>query len=158
MKTVKQGDYVKVHYTGRFDDGEVFDSSGGCKPLEVCVGASQVIPGFEKALLGMSANEKKTFSVEPGEGYGDRDEDLERNFQLSDFPPEFNPEVGQVIVLQSPDNDQFPATIKNIGKDDVVLDMNHPLAGQVLTFEVEVLEISDVPSESPCSCGCSSCS
>lgn len=149
---------MKVHYTGRFDDGEVFDSSSGCKPLEVCVGASQVIPGFENALLGMSPNEKKTFSVEPDEGYGVRDDDLERSFQLSDFPPDFHPEIGEVIVLQSPDDEHFPATVKVIGKDDVILDMNHPLAGQVLTFDVEVLEISDTPSASPCSCGCTSCS
>lgn len=156
---VKNGDYVKVHYTGRFDDGEVFDSSNGCQPLEVHMGDSQVIPGFERALMGMSEKEKKTFSVEPGEAYGDRDERLEKSFELSDFPPEFQPEVGQVIVLQSPDNEQFPATIKGIETDAVILDLNHPLAGQNLTFDIEVVGISDKPSEpSSCGCGCSSCS
>ena len=146
---------MKVHYTGKFDDGEVFDSSSGCKPLEVRVGAGQVIPGFENALIGMAANEKKTFSVGPEDGYGERDEDMERSFQISDFPTDFNPEIGQVIVLQSPDNEHYPATIKAIGPEDVILDLNHPLAGQVLTFDVEVLEINDSPTETPCSCGCS---
>lgn len=155
MKTVKEGDYVKIHYTGRLDDGAVFDSSSGCKPLEVCIGAGQVIPGFENALLGMAPTEKKTFSVDPEDGYGERDGDLERSFQLSDFPTDFNPEVGQVIVLQSQDNEQYPATIKEIGKEEVLLDLNHPLAGEVLTFDVEVLEISDSPTETSCSCGCS---
>lgn len=154
MKTVKEGDYVKVRYTGRLDDGMVFDSSSECKPLEVRIGAGQVIPGFENALLGMSANEKKTFSIEPDDGYGERDEDLKRKFQLKDFPPDFNPEVGQVIVLQSPDNEQYPATIKSVDEAEVLLDMNHPLAGEALTFDVEVLEINDTPSETSCPSGC----
>ena len=157
MKTVKDGDYVKVHYTGRFDDGEVFDSSNGCKPLEVRIGAGQVIPGFESALLGMAPQEKKTFTVSPDNGYGERDEDLERSFDRSDFPADFTPEIGQVIVLQGPDNEHYPATVKEIGTEGMTLDLNHPLAGQELTFDVEVLEINDSPSESSCSCDCSCC-
>ena len=159
MKTVKTGDYVKVHYTGKFEGGEVFDSSDGCQPLEVHMGDSQVIPGFENGLLGMSEKEKKTISINPSDAYGDRDDRLEKTFQLSDFPPEFKPEVGSVIVLQSPDNEEFPATIKSIEKESVVLDLNHPLAGQVLVFDVEVMEINEQPSApSSCGCGCSSCS
>ncbi|MFP5213926.1 MAG: peptidylprolyl isomerase [Acidobacteriota bacterium] len=159
MKKVGTGDYVKVHYTGKFDDGEVFDSSQGCQPIEVHIGASEVIPGFENALVGMELNEKKTFKIEAEDAYGQRDDALMQSFERSDFPDEFQPEVGQVIVLQSEEQGQFPATIKSVEADSVTLDLNHPLAGKALTFEIEVLEINDKPSEpTSCGCGCTSCS
>ena len=158
MSKVGDGNYVKVHYTGKYESGEVFDSSQGCQPLEVHVGASDVIPGFENALVGMSPSEKKTFTLEPSDAYGARDESLQKSFSRSDFPDDFQPEVGQVIVLQSPDQGHFPATVSSIEKDSILLDLNHPLAGKKLIFDVEVVEINDQSSQSSCGCGCSSCS
>lgn len=155
MRKVKSGDYVKVHYTGRFDDGEVFDSSSGCKPLEVHVGNSEVIPGFESALLEMGINDKKTFTLGASDAYGERDDTLEHHFRRSDFPEDFKPDIGDVIILESEEQGQFPATVKNIDQESVLLDLNHPLAGKDLTFDVEVVEINDQPTESPCDCGCS---
>jgi peptidylprolyl isomerase len=155
MKKVKNGDYVKVHYTGKFENGEVFDTSSGCSPLEVHIGGSDVIPGFEDALLGMGTSEKKTFTVDATEAYGPRDENLQKSFPRSDFPDGFEAQVGQVIILQSPEEEQFPATIAGVEGDQVLLDLNHPLAGKNLTFDIEVLEINDKPTESPCNCGCS---
>ncbi|GLI35451.1 FKBP-type peptidyl-prolyl cis-trans isomerase [Desulforhabdus amnigena] len=157
MKKVENGDYVKVLYTGKYDNGDVFDSNEGCEPFEVHIGSREVIPGFENALIGMSANEKKTFTLAASEAYGERDDSLEKSFQRSDFPDDFQPEVGQVIVLQSSQEGQFPATVKSIETDSVILDLNHPLAGKSLTFDVQVIEVNDKPTVSPCTSGCSSC-
>jgi len=155
MSTVESGKYVKVHYTGKFESGEVFDSSRGCQPLEIKVGAHQVIPGFEDALMGMSPSEKKTFTLEPSEAYGERDENLQQGFNRSDFPKDFEPEIGQVLVLQNPQQGQFPATVKSVEGDDIILDLNHPLAGKKISFDIEVMEINDQPSPSACGAGCS---
>ena len=158
MRKVENGKYVKVHYTGKYDSGEVFDSSSGCQPLEVHVGFNEVIPGFEGALLGMGVNESKSFTLEPSEAYGDRNEELQQSFQRSDFPEDFKLELGQVLVLQDSQNGQFPAVVKNIEAEQIMLDLNHPLAGRALTFDIEVVEINDQPTPSECGCGCSSCS
>jgi len=155
MDKAVKGKYVKIHYTGKYEDGEVFDSSSGCHPLEIQMGANQVIPGFEKALEGMGVNEKKTFTLEPSEAYGERQEELEQTFQRSDFPEGFAPEVGQVLILQTEEHGQFPATVKGFEGESIYLDLNHPLAGRTLTFDIEVTEISDQPSPSACGAGCS---
>ncbi len=151
---VKEGDYVKVHYTGKFTDGQIFDSSQGCQPLEVRMGANQVISGFENALMGMEQSEKKSITVEADQGYGQRDENLERRFNKADFPQDFQPEVGQVLILQDPSQGQFPATVKEVAEDTVLLDLNHPLAGRTLSFELQVVEINKEPSPSSCGGGC----
>lgn len=155
MKKVEDGNFVKVHYTGKYENGEVFDSSTGCQPLEIQVGSKQVIPGFEQALLGMAPSEKKSFDLKPAEAYGEHDESLQQTFNRADFPEDFNPEPGQVIILENPSQGQFPATVKSIEGEEVVLDLNHPLAGKAISFDVEVLEINDQPTESSCGCGCS---
>lgn len=155
MKRIENGHYVKVHYTGTYGDGEVFDSSRGCEPLEVHVGAREVIPGFENALVGMGVQEKKTIKLGPDEAYGERAQELEKSFSRADFPEEFQPEVGQVIVLQNPDEGQFPATVLSVDNESVVLDLNHPLAGESLTFDIEVIEINDEPQGRSCGSCCS---
>ncbi len=154
MKTVKEGDYVKVHYTGKFNDGEVFESTKGCQSVEVHVGSGDFLVGFEDALVGMAPEETKTFSLEASEAYGDRHDELEQTFQLSDFPDDYKPEVGQVILLESNNDEQFHALVTHVGEEQVVLDLNHPLAGKDLTFEVEILEINDHPTPSACAKGC----
>ncbi|MGC8720505.1 MAG: FKBP-type peptidyl-prolyl cis-trans isomerase, partial [Thermodesulforhabdaceae bacterium] len=96
MRTVQKGDFVKVHYTGRLDNGEIFDSSEGRSPFEFQVGSGQVIPGFENSILGMKLNEKKTFTIEPEDAYGDRDERLVQTFQRAELPMDFQPSVGEI--------------------------------------------------------------
>lgn len=155
MRRVENGSYVKVHYTGKYDSGEVFDSSSGCHPIEVRVGSNEVIAGFESALLGMAVQEKKSFTLQPAQAYGERNNDLQQTFNLSDFPEDFKPEIGQVLILQDSNSGQFPAVVKEIATESVILDLNHPLAGHTLNFEIEVMEINDQPTPSACGCGCS---
>jgi peptidylprolyl isomerase len=138
---------------GTLANGEIFDSSKNRQPLEVHMGAGQMIPGFEKALLGMTINEKKTFTLEADDAYGSRDEELMRNFPRSSTPPGAVPEVGQIVALQTPDGQQIPAKIVKVDDQNITLDMNHPLAGEPLTFEVEVVGISDTPTQSVEDCG-----
>jgi peptidylprolyl isomerase len=150
-----------VEYTGTLANGEIFDTSKDRQPLEVHMGAGRMIPGFEKELLGMTINEKKTFTLEAEEAYGNRDDQLMRDFPRSSAPQGAEPEVGQLVALQTPDGQQIPAKIVKVDDQNITLDMNHPLAGESLTFEVEVVGISDTPSQSPEACGdacCDSCS
>jgi peptidylprolyl isomerase len=154
METVKSGLFVSVDYKGTLGNGEVFDSSHGRLPLEVQIGADQLIKGFEDALLGMSLNEKKTFTLAPEEAYGIREDSQQRSFSLSEIPPGMNPEVGQTIALSSPDGRQIPATIAEVTDENVTIDLNHPLAGQSLTFEIEIVGISGESTQTHGGCGC----
>jgi peptidylprolyl isomerase len=158
METVRSGLFVSVDYKGTLGDGEVFDSSHGRLPLEIEIGADQLIKGFEDALLGMSLNEKKTFTLSPEEAYGLRDDCQLRSFSISEIPPEMNPEVGQTIALSAPDGRHIPATITEVTAEQVTIDLNHPLAGQSLTFEIEIVGISNEPTQTHggCGCGCGS--
>ena len=158
MQKVESSMYVSVHYTGTLSDGEQFDSSEGHPPLEFKTGAGQMIKGFEAAIMGMSLNEKKVFTLSPQDAYGERDESRTHEFARSDVPPEITPEVGQLLALTSHDGRQIPASITAVDDEKVTVDLNHPLAGQSLTFEVEVVGISDTPTQQPAGCGgdCSS--
>jgi peptidylprolyl isomerase len=113
-----------------------------------------LITGFENQLIGMSLNEKKTFTLEPEEAYGKRNENLRQHFPRADVPPEMNLQVGMAISLQTPEGRQIPAQIVNLDDEKVTVDMNHPLAGETLTFEIEVVGISDTPTQAPSACGC----
>jgi peptidylprolyl isomerase len=153
METVKDGKFVTVAYTGTLENGDVFDTSQGRQPLEVQVGAGQLIEGFEKALLGMALNEKKVFTLAPNEAYGDRDDDLTRDFDRKEIPPEMKPEIGMTVGLNTPDGRQVPAQIVSVDEQTVTVDMNHPMAGKSLTFDIEVVGISDTPTQTPIGCG-----
>jgi len=153
MEKVENNMYVSVHYKGTLNNGEVFDSSEGRMPLEILMGGGQMIKGFENSLMGMALNEKKTFTLAPEDAYGLREENLLHNFPLSKVPPGVIPEVGQVIGLQMPDGRQVPAQIIRIDNENVVLDLNHPLAGQALTFDIEVVGISTTPTQNQGGCG-----
>ena len=120
------------------------------------MGAGQLIKGFEDALLDMSLNEKKTFTLSPEEAYGERDESLTNAFPRTDVPPEMNLEVGQTVLLTTPEGQQIPAQVVQIDDEKVTVDLNHPLAGESLTFEVEVVGISSTPTQpaTGCDCGC----
>jgi peptidylprolyl isomerase len=153
MEKVENGVFVSVHYKGTLQDGEVFDTSKGRDPLEVQMGAGQLIPGLEKALMGMSLNEKKVLTIEPEEAYGHVDKSLTHSFARPDVPSEMNAEVGQVVALTSPEGQQFPAQIIEVDDEQVVVDLNHPLAGETLTFDIEVAGISSTPTQDHTGCG-----
>ncbi len=153
MQTVEKGKFVSVAYKGTLEDGEVFDTSEGRQPLEVQVGAGQLIEGFEKALVGMTLNEKKVFTLEPEEAYGNRDESLTRDFAREEIPAEMNPEVGMTVGLTTPDGRQMPAQIVSVDDEKVTVDLNHPMAGKSLTFAIEVVGISDAPTQAQPGCG-----
>jgi peptidylprolyl isomerase len=160
---VENGLYVSVDYKGTLQNGEVFDSSQGGQPLEVQMGVGQLITGFEKELMGMALNDKKTFTLSPEDAYGQRDESHTRDFARSDFPPELEPKVGMTIALQTPEGRQLPAQITYLDEDKLSVDLNHPLAGESLTFEIEVVGISSTPTQthggcgSGCNCASGSC-
>ena len=153
MQKVEKGLYVSVHYKGTLDNGDVFDSSEGRMPLEVQMGAGQLIKGFEAALDDMALNEKKTFTLTPEEAYGLRDDERVHHFPRTEVPPEMNPQVGQAIALTSPDGRQIPARIAAVDDEQITVDLNHPLAGQALTFAIEVVGISPTATQAQAGCG-----
>ena len=161
MEKIENGIFVSVDYKGTLQNGEVFDTSSGRQPLEVQIGAGNMIKGFEEALLGMSLNEKKSFTIEPEDAYGQRDERLTRVFARAEVPPEIDLQVGQIVGIRSEEGQQMPASIVQMDDENVTADMNHPLAGEVLHFEIEVVGISSTPTQDLDECGhgcdCSSC-
>lgn len=158
MKKVENGHFVKVDYTGTLENGETFDSSRGAQPIEVQMGAGTVIKGFEDALMGMAESETKTFTLTPEQAYGERREDLEQTFMRSELPDGFDPQVGQVLALRNPQGGQIPATVKLADAEKITVDLNHPLAGKTLTFDIEVVKINEESSQPSCSpSACSSC-
>ena len=152
MQKVENGKFISVHYTGTLDSGEVFDSSQGRQPLEFQMGAGQLIKGFEDAVMDMSLNEKKTFTLAPEEAYGNRDENQIHDFPKDQIPPGMDPKIGDTVAFSTPEGQQIPARL--IEKDDekLTFDLNHPLAGQTLTFNIEIVGIGDAPSQ-PSACG-----
>lgn len=153
MDKVENGLYVSVDYRGTLQNGDVFDDSHGRQPLEVHMGVGQLIAGFEKQLMGMALNDKKQFTLEPEDAYGQRDESLTRDFAWADLPAEMEPQVGMMIALQSPEGQQMPAKITHLDDEKLSVDLNHPLAGESLTFEIEVVGISESPTQSHAGCG-----
>lgn len=153
MGNVENGLFVQVDYTGTLDNGEVFDTSEGHQPLEILMGKGQLIKGFEDALLGMAIEEEKSFTLAPDEAYGQRDEKLVREFSRADIPADMNPKEGQAVALTSADGRQVPARITKIDDQNITVDLNHPLAGQSLTFEIKVVGITKEATQKPQGCG-----
>ncbi|MDT8347237.1 MAG: peptidylprolyl isomerase [Flavobacteriaceae bacterium] len=142
MSQVKEKDTVKVHYTGKLTtNGQVFDSSLEREPLEFTLGQGMLIPGFEKGIIDMKVNEKKTISIPKDEAYGEVREDLFHKVDKQQLPQEIKPEVGMGLVSKNPDGSERQLRVAAVNEDHIVVDANHPLAGQDLTFEVEVIEI-----------------
>ncbi|MGB7444469.1 MAG: peptidylprolyl isomerase [Coleofasciculaceae cyanobacterium] len=141
MVQAKAGNTVKIHYTGKLEDGTVFDSSIDREPLEFTISAGQVIPGFEQAVEGMSPGESKTEKIPMDQAYGPRRDDMVLEVNREQMPPEIQPEVGQHLQLQQPDGRAFPVVVKEISDSMVKLDANHPLAGENLTFDIKLVEI-----------------
>jgi peptidylprolyl isomerase len=141
MQQAQQGDKVKVHYHGTLRTGEIFDSSNGREPLEFTVGSGQVIKGFDEGVKGMSVGEKKKVEIPVQDAYGEKSQDLIIEFPKEQFPADMNPEVGQQLMMSNGSGQSFPVTIQEIKEDSVLLDANHPLAGQDLIFDLELVEI-----------------
>jgi|SRR5665811_1313854 len=143
MNQVKENNTVKVHYTGKLFDGQVFDSSEGKEPLELTLGKEQIIPGFEKGLINMKLNEKKTITIAKEEAYGDFDNDLMREVKKSELPENITPEVGMGLVSKSSDGQEMNLHVVEVKEESIVIDGNHPLAGKDLIFDLEVVAIKD---------------
>ena len=137
---VSDGKLVKAHYTLTVD-GKVVDSSKGKEPLQFKVGSKQMIPGFEKAIIGMKVGEKKSFKVSPKDGYGIEDPKAFQNVPKNRLPHEMTPKAGMLLRVKGKDGREFTARISEVRKDMVVLNFNHPLAGKTLNFDVEIVEV-----------------
>jgi len=141
MAEAKSGDTVKVHYTGRLDNGRVFDSSAHGQPLEFTLGAGQVIQGLDELVLGMSPGELRTQTISAEQAYGPHRKEMEVEVPREEIPPTMNPKVGQQYQIQAGAGRAFRVRITRVSETSVTMDGNHPLAGKDLTFEVELLEI-----------------
>jgi FKBP-type peptidyl-prolyl cis-trans isomerase SlpA len=143
MNTVKEKNTVKVHYTGKLSNGEIFDSSKDKDPLEFTLGQGMLIPGFENGVIGMAINESKTIAIPFAEGYGDRNPELIQEVPKEQLPADLNPEVGMQLASRMPDGSEFPVVIAEVKDKSILIDANHPLAGQDLIFDITVVEISE---------------
>ena len=136
---VKEGDKVKVDYTGTFENGTVFDTSEGRRPLEFTVGSGQVVKGFDEAVIGMEKGEEKEITLQPSEAYGDPNPLLIKKLPKEQLPKDA--EVGSILTLSLSNSQQIPAKVTEIKDEEVILDLNHPLAGKVLKFKIKVVGI-----------------
>lgn len=141
MSKVKNGDTVKVHYTGKLEDGSVFDSSVERDPLEVTLGEGKLIPGFEDAVIGLEVGDKTTASIASADAYGERREDLEVTVERSQLPEDIEPQVGMQLQLNQPNGQPVPVQVTKVEDENIIIDANHPLAGKDLTFDIELIEI-----------------
>jgi peptidylprolyl isomerase len=141
MAGAKQGDRVRVNYTGRSEDGQVFESSAGFTPFMFTIGADEVVKGFEDGILGMQPGERRTFTVDPEDAYGPYDEDLVIEVPLSEIPPGLKVHVGMDFEVEDDEGAVVPAVIIRVMDHAVLVDANPPLAGKRVIYEVELLEI-----------------
>jgi peptidylprolyl isomerase len=141
MTEARNGDTVRVHYKGTLDDGTVFDASAEREPLEFRIGERRIIPGFEQAVVGMNPGESRRTKIPAGEAYGPHREDLVLVVERDQVPEHLDPQVGQQLQIRRPDSEAFVVTVTEISESQVTLDANHPLAGQDLTFEIELVEV-----------------
>jgi FKBP-type peptidyl-prolyl cis-trans isomerase 2 len=141
MSKAKDGDTVKVHYTGKLQNGEVFDTSREQEPFEFKIGDQTVIPGFERGIVGMGVGDTKTIEISPEDAYGEKKDELVVEVQRSELPEDITPSVGQRLQIRQQEGNPIIVTITQMSEDNVTLDANHPLAGYTLFFDVELLEI-----------------
>ena len=141
MAAAKKGDKVKVHYTGRLEDGTVFDTSVERGPYEFTIGQSKIVPGFAEAVIGMKPGQSKTVEIPAKKAYGLHRKDMIAVIERSKLPAHLNPEIGQRLRIDQADGQKIPATVTEVSDSTVTLDANHPLAGKDLVFDIELLEI-----------------
>ncbi len=141
MAQAKEGDTVRVQYTGKLKDGTIFDTSDEREPLEFTIGKGEIIPGFERAVVGMKPGETKTATIPPEEAYGPHRDDMLFTIDRDQFPEDIQPRPGQQLQIQQPGGQAAIVTVSDVSELTVTLDVNHPLAGQPLTFDIKLLDI-----------------
>lgn len=142
MAVAKPGDKVKIHFTGKLEDGSVFSTSEESEPIEFVVGESNIIPGVQEAVIGMAPEESKTVNLDPDKGFGEHREDLIKEVDRELLPEDVQLEKGQVVELQRSDGRMGKVRVMDVSESSVTLDLNHPLAGESLVFDIKLLEIS----------------
>ena len=142
MAQAQAGNNVKVHYTGKLDDGTVFDSSVEREPLEFSLGSGNVIPGFEEAIVGMAPGESKTATIPPDQAYGPQRDELVITVEKEQIPTDLSVEVGQQLQISQNNGQVIPVIVTDVSDSKVTLDANHPLAGQQLTFDIQLVEVN----------------
>ena len=141
MSQAKPGDTIRMHYTGSLADGTTFDSSEGRDPLAFQLGSGQIIPGLDQGVTGMEVGDSKKVVIEPAEAYGDRDPSRIQAVPREQIPEHIPTDPGTQLQMQTPDGQTMPVVVAEVNESEVTLDANHPLAGQQLTFDVELVEI-----------------
>ncbi len=141
MAEARDGDRVKVHYTGMLEDGRVFDSSVDREPLEFTLGQGEVIPGFEEAVMGMQPDESKTTMIPSEKAYGPHNPDMVVTVDRERLPEDLDPKVGQALQMRQGEGRTIMVTITDLSESTITLDANHPLAGEDLTFDIQLVEI-----------------
>ena len=142
MSQAKSGDTVKIHYTGTLDDGTQFDSSSGRDPLQFTLGSGQVIPGFEKAVEGMTVGDSKTVNIPPEQAYGPRHDQMIQEVPKTALPDDLEPVEGMALQAQGQDGKVVNLTVTAVQDDSITVDGNHPLAGKALNFDIELVDIA----------------
>lgn len=142
MQQVKKGDAVKVHYAGRLTNGNLFDSSEGRDPLAFTVGSRMVIPGFDDALIDMKIGDKKTVNIPVADAYGPKQLENIFNYPIDKMPPDLKPQLGDMLQMGDEQGRMFQVKVTAITLTEITLDANHPLAGEDLIFDIELMEIS----------------
>lgn len=141
MTQAKSGDTVRIHYTGKLDDGTQFDTSEGRDPLQFEIGGGEVIPGFEEAVKGMAAGDNKSVAIEAADAYGEKFDQLIQEVPKSALPETIQPEVGMQLQSQTPDGQTMDLMVTAVDDESITVDGNHPLAGENLNFDIELVEI-----------------
>ncbi len=148
LAEAKEGDTVKVQYTGKLQDGTVFDQSEDESPLEFTIGEGKLIPAFEEAVSGMSVGDKKSVDISKDDAYGEPREDLKMDVSKEDLPEDIDPQVGMQLQVKNQETGKdIPVRITEVEEEQITIDANHPLAGQDLTFDIELVEISEDEGE-----------
>jgi peptidylprolyl isomerase len=142
MSQAKPGDTVSIHYTGTLDDGTQFDSSSGRDPLEFTLGTGQVIPGFDKAVEGMAVGDSKSVNIPPEDAYGPRHDQMIQDVPKTALPDDLEPVEGMALQAQGQDGQVINLTVTAVSDDSITVDGNHPLAGQALNFDIELVDIA----------------
>jgi len=142
MRRAKYGDRVAVHYTGKLENGEVFANSKVGEPFEFTIGKGEVIPGFEKRVIGMELGETKTITIPPEEAYGPRSEELLVDVSKSALPEDITPAIGEQLEIPQKDGNPIDVIITAMNEDTVTLDVNHPLAGITVTFNIQLIGVT----------------
>jgi peptidylprolyl isomerase len=155
---IKAGDTISVNYTGKFEDGEIFDTSEGREPLTFTVGTGQIIKGFDDAVIGMTTGDTKNITITPEDGYGEHREELVIDMPRTNIPEDMELTIGIPVNLIDQSGNPIPAVVTEILDDVVKMDVNHPLAGKTLVFDIAIVETGLEPAPMGCGSSCGGCS